>query len=134
MLLASMKLRIINFIIDFSIIILICILLFYAFAKAIFLFGLNNLIPDGKIISIDTLLLIVMALYYLLFESLANKTIAKYLTKTRVVNRTGDKPTFLQIVARTFIRTIVPLDLLTFIYGAKGWHDRYSFTEVIREI
>lgn len=132
--LANNKLRLINFLIDFVIIVIVCMLLFYLFSRVYFSFGLNEKIADGEIVRIDVLILVVMLLYYLLLESLTYKTVAKYITKTKVVNKEGGNPTFLQIVLRTLFRIIVPLDVLTYIFGSKGWHDKFSSTEVIKDV
>src|SRR5262245_45459412 len=44
--------------------------------------------------------------YYILAEYFFQRTLGKLLTRTKVVTKTGDKPTFGQIVGRTLSRSI----------------------------
>jgi hypothetical protein len=48
-----------------------------------------------------------------------------------VVDEYGEKPTFSQIVGRSFAR-IVPFEVFSCL-GATGWHDDWSKTYVIRK-
>ncbi|RLJ33960.1 putative RDD family membrane protein YckC [Chryseobacterium sp. 7] len=69
-------------------------------------------------------------LYYFLMENyLDGRTVAKYITGTKVISTDGTKPTTQQIVYRTLSR-IVPFDGLSFL-GVNGWHDTWSDTRVI---
>ncbi len=77
------------------------------------------------------LFLVTFGLYFLVFESVFNRTPAKFLTGTVVVTDDFQKPTFLQILGRTLSR-FVPVDALTFMGSeASGWHDRWSGTRVV---
>jgi uncharacterized RDD family membrane protein YckC len=70
--------------------------------------------------------------YYLLFESIWNKTPAKFLTKTKVITKDGEKPSFKTILIRTLCR-LIPFEAFSFL-GSKnpvGWHDEISKTRVI---
>ena len=67
--------------------------------------------------------------YYTLFEGLTGRTIAKYVTNTRVVTKEGRIPSYLNIVGRTFCR-LIPFDALSFFWGG-NWHDKISGTIVI---
>jgi uncharacterized RDD family membrane protein YckC len=67
--------------------------------------------------------------YYCLMEYYLGRTLAKYITGTKVISIDGEKPTFMQILGRTFSR-IVPFDALSFL-GENGWHDSWSDTRVI---
>ncbi len=73
----------------------------------------------------------IMLSYWVLFEYLFGKTPAKFLTRTKVVTRTGGRPTFLTILLRTLCR-FIPLEPFSF-FGAKpvGWHDSISKTLVV---
>lgn len=62
-------------------------------------------------------------------EYYLGRTLAKYITGTKVISIDGEKPTFMQILGRTFSR-IVPFDALSFL-GENGWHDSWSDTRVI---
>jgi uncharacterized RDD family membrane protein YckC len=71
--------------------------------------------------------------YYVFSETYFQKTIGKYFTKSVVVDVYGDKPDFRTVVVRTFIRLIVPFDMISFLDGQRGWHDKWSDTFVITE-
>jgi uncharacterized RDD family membrane protein YckC len=70
--------------------------------------------------------------YYIFFEAIFSRTPAKWLTRTRVVTFDGRKPSFLQIVGRSFAR-YVPFEPFSFLGSARGWHDRWSNTRVVRD-
>lgn len=81
---------------------------------------------------IDTLVWIGCYLgYYLIFEAWLGRTPAKFITRTRVVDAFGCKPTFGRIAVRTLGR-FIPFDCFTF-FGtpARGWHDKIAATYVI---
>ena len=69
--------------------------------------------------------------YYIVCEATTGLTLGKLITGTRVVAESGDKPTFAQIVGRSFSR-LVPFDGLSFLGSSPGWHDRWSQTRVVR--
>lgn len=72
--------------------------------------------------------------YYIFFEHFANgKTLGKLITRTRVVSTDGQRPSFENILGRSFSR-IVPFEAFSF-FGSKpsGWHDDWSNTIVIDE-
>lgn len=71
--------------------------------------------------------------YYLFFETAFGKTPGKWLTKTRVISKTGRRPRFMQILGRTLTR-LVPFEPFSF-FGRKGrgWHDGWSGTRVVRD-
>lgn len=69
--------------------------------------------------------------YYTFLEALTGKTIAKILTKTKVVNQQGEKPAFMVFLIRTIIR-VLPFEPLSFFNSeALGWHDKMTETMVI---
>jgi uncharacterized RDD family membrane protein YckC len=72
--------------------------------------------------------------YYIVMEGLTQRTLAKFVTRTRVVKADGSRPSFGQIVGRSFAR-IIPFEAFSF-FGGKGfpvgWHDSLSGTRVIR--
>jgi len=73
-----------------------------------------------------------VVLYYIVCESLFSCTLGKLITRTRVVTNSGQRPSFLQIVGRSFAR-FVPFEPFSFLGGAPtGWHDRWSGTRVVR--
>jgi uncharacterized RDD family membrane protein YckC len=76
--------------------------------------------------------LVSMVCYYLLFEGLFQATPGKFITRTRVVDLDGNKPTFTQILGRTLTR-FVPFEPLSFFSSTQdGWHDRWSGTRVVQ--
>lgn len=75
----------------------------------------------------------VLILYYAIFEATTGKTIAKYVTKTKVVSNSGLKPTLKSIIIRTLCR-FIPLDAISFLLNdGVGWHDTISNTVVVNE-
>lgn len=77
--------------------------------------------------------LLVFLGYYLVCEATTSKTLGKALSRTRVVNESGGKPSFSQVLGRTLSR-LIPLDGFTFFDDApRGWHDRLPRTYVVPE-
>ncbi|MFZ4797723.1 MAG: RDD family protein [Bacteroidia bacterium] len=71
-------------------------------------------------------------LYYGYMETNYQKTIGKFITKTKVVNIDGSKPDSSDIIRRTFCR-LIPFDQLSFLFTANGFHDRLSETTIIKD-
>ena len=73
----------------------------------------------------------IMFSYYLLFEVATGQTLGKMVTKTRVVYKNGNKPSFFRIVIRTFWR-LIPFDIFSYVFGYEfGMHDLLSSTKLI---
>jgi uncharacterized RDD family membrane protein YckC len=69
--------------------------------------------------------------YYLLTEGLFGRSVAKFITGTIVIDKTGMKPSFRAIFKRTLCRYI-PFEALSFLGNTgKGWHDTISDTYVV---
>jgi uncharacterized RDD family membrane protein YckC/type II secretory pathway pseudopilin PulG len=70
--------------------------------------------------------------YYLIFESIWQRTPGKWITKTKVVDREGNKPSFLRIVGRSLAR-FIPFEAFSFLVSSypMGWHDSLSKTLVV---
>lgn len=68
--------------------------------------------------------------YYFIMELAWGRTIAKFITGTKVVMRDGSRANAAHIVGRTFSRYI-PFDAFSFLFGRMGWHDRISKTIVV---
>jgi len=77
------------------------------------------------------LMLVTIFGYYVFFEAVTGRTPAKYITRTRVVDKWGGKPTFLQILGRSAAR-FIPFEPFSFLGSANGWHDNLSKTRVVR--
>jgi uncharacterized RDD family membrane protein YckC len=70
-------------------------------------------------------------IYFTIFESLTGRTLAKYITKTKVVNVNGENPDFGTIIIRSFFR-FIPFEPFSFLGSeSSGWHDKLSKTRVI---
>ena len=73
----------------------------------------------------------IMLVYYTFFETLFQRSPAKFITGTRVINHDGSKPSFGTIVKRTFCR-MIPFDHFSYLGEAgKGWHDSIPEAYVI---
>lgn len=70
--------------------------------------------------------------YYIFMETKYQKTIGKFITKTKVVNKNGTKPNFGDIVKRTFCR-FIPFDRFSFLFTKNGIHDNFSDTTVVKD-
>jgi uncharacterized RDD family membrane protein YckC len=81
--------------------------------------------------------LLIMFLYYFVFELVFQKTPAKFITGTKVVLDDGSKPNASAIAKRTLTR-LVPFEAVSMYTGKelekKGtwWHDRWTATRVIK--
>lgn len=75
---------------------------------------------------------IIIFIYYFTFEYLLGKTVAKMITKTKVLTTNGEKPDAGTIISRTFAR-FIPFEAFSFFgsYG-NGWHDKLSKTVVVQ--
>ncbi len=70
--------------------------------------------------------------YYVFMETKYQKTIGKFITKTTVITKDGEKPTMENIIRRTFYR-LLPFDRLSFLFAINGFHDRLSDTLLIKD-
>ena len=70
--------------------------------------------------------------YHTIMEIRFQKTIGKFVTKTKVVKLNGEKPTDRDITTRTFCR-LIPFDRISFLFVKNGIHDFLSKTKVIKE-
>lgn len=78
------------------------------------------------------LFLFAFFLYFVIMEYKYQKTIGKFLTKTKVVMNDGRKPELNEIFIRTACR-LIPLDRISFLFTRNGFHDRLSNTTVIKD-
>ncbi|MDO5969256.1 RDD family protein [Flavivirga aquimarina] len=132
--LASNNMRFVNYLIDlvpqYGIVYGVIYLFFYI-GEFTGNYVLNNFLTELSTIQDYIFTYTIMLGYYFFMESFANKTLGKYVTKTVVVLHNGDKPSYLDILKRSFCR-LIPFDGLSFL-GAKGkgWHDALSKTYVV---
>lgn len=78
------------------------------------------------------LLLVSFLLYFVFMEYKFQKTIGKFITKTKVVMNDGRKPDFNEIFIRTICR-LIPLDNFSYLFTKNGFHDRLSNSTVIKD-
>ncbi|WP_367873729.1 RDD family protein [Luteolibacter sp. Populi] len=70
--------------------------------------------------------------YYTILEATTGLTLGKWITGTKVVTATGERPSFLTALLRTLCRHI-PFEALSFLGPtARGWHDSITKTWVVR--
>ena len=70
--------------------------------------------------------------YYAIMEIKFQKTVGKFVTKTKVVKMNGTTPENSEIIMRTFCR-FIPFDRVTFLFMKNGIHDFLSNTTVIKD-
>lgn len=109
---------------------------------AFFILGLilslviDLLIPSNnqQIIQWTSFIILIVSFfgYYVFMEFTYQKTLAKFITKTKVVKATGQKPEISDIILRTFFR-LLPFDRVSFIFTKNGFHDYLSNTTVIKD-
>ena len=75
---------------------------------------------------------IVGTIYYTFFEAISGRSIGKLITKTKVVDEFGNKPSFSALLLRSICR-FIPFEAFSFLGGSepRGWHDTISNTKVI---
>ena len=113
-------LRFVNFLLDTAIYLSMMIAFFMIFRNTI---GKENV----RWISV-----LCYFLYYFLFEYYNGQTLAKKITQSKVVPLPiKDGNYFMQILLRTIMR-FIPLDMLSYLFSYRGFHDRISKTTIIK--
>ena len=70
--------------------------------------------------------------YYVITEGIFARSVGKLITGCKVVNEKGDRPSFLQVLGRTFGR-LIPFEAFSFLgESGRGWHDSLSNTYVVK--
>lgn len=109
--------------------------LVFGFLLGIILLVVNPDLLDALVsgnILIEYLLgIIFVLLYYILLEGLTGRTIAKLITKTKVVTESNETPSFHTIVVRSLCR-LIPFEAFSFLGSNTGWHDTLSKTRVVK--
>lgn len=90
--------------------------------------------PDQGLLRMLSLSLYLIAffMYFIFMEHRYQKTIGKFVTKTRVVMSDGTRPKLNDILIRTICR-LIPLDRVSYLFTKNGLHDRFSNTTVVKE-
>jgi uncharacterized RDD family membrane protein YckC len=114
--------RFLNLLIDIGVVIFLIVI----FNKILYHHSIFSYLGMFKILDIA----VVFAYFYGLENSLG-QTVGKMITKTKVVNLDGAKPTTQQMLVRTFSR-VIPLEPVLLI-GGKWLHDSLSQTRVVNQ-
>ena len=118
----SSGIRFLNFLIDFIIWLII---------TAIFTFPLS--VNDGNQMLLGYVIMFATFIgYYAIMEIKFQKTVGKFITKTKVVKINGEKPENGDILSRTFCR-LIPFDRISFVFMKNGIHDMLSKTKVVKD-
>lgn len=72
-------------------------------------------------------------LYYIVFEHYFQRTLGKFIVGTIVVNEIDGRPTFGQIVGRTFCR-LIPFEPIIALFTTSFLHDSLSSTKVVDKV
>ncbi len=120
--------RFLNFLIDF--IVWAMLVTIMSIVSEIFISSFSPLLVQffPFIIILSTFLA-----YYIFMEIKFQKTIGKFVTKTKVVKLNGEKPEASDIISRSFYR-LIPFDRISFLFVKNGIHDYLSKTKVIKDI
>ena len=119
--------RLLNFIIDF-----LAIIIIYLIINLISKFIIKVTSIDIAYILAAIFFLVSFLGYYYFLEVKYQKTLAKFITDTKVTNLNGEKPDSSEIALRTFAR-LIPFDRVSFIFTRNGLHDLLSRTTVIKD-
>ncbi len=117
---ATTSQRLVNYILD-RIVIFVLLLIVMALIQPV--------ISKGPQVIISMLF---STAFYVFCELIWQKTPGKLASKTKVVRLDGGKPTFSQILGRSFAR-LIPFEPFSYLFGAypMGWHDSLSGTIVV---
>lgn len=117
---ASKTIRFLNFVIDMAVITTITLLI-----ALLFDIGSQAFLPQISFV-------LIFVAYYAFMEIKFQKTVGKFITKTRVITTEEQKPKSIIIIRRTVCR-IIPFDQISYLFTLNGFHDRFSGTMVIKD-
>lgn len=123
-LLERRKYRLFHFLIDYPMAFALIWLLYYVCNDSgwFFIYEFNEILVAA----------LVFFLYFFLTEAIFQRSPAKFLTYSFVVNDRGMKPDISAIMIRSLLR-LIPFDFISFMNSKRnGWHDRFSKTQVVR--
>jgi uncharacterized RDD family membrane protein YckC len=124
----SSGIRFLHYIIDFIIAYLLILVIFIILG--LFIKPTSNSFI-GELFTYITILGAFFA-YYAIMEIKFQKTIGKFITKTKVVKIDGNKPNVSEIIIRTICR-LIPFDGISYLFVKNGLHDYLSKTKVIKD-
>lgn len=121
------------FLLDFVFILIFEFIIGIVIAVVVALFGdLSALDSQAYDLSIRALTwLFIRPLFYIIFEGAFQATPAKLILGRVVVDEYGEKPSWGQIIGRSYAR-IVPFEAFS-CFSALGWHDSWSGTMVLKK-
>lgn len=125
--------RLANHILDFLFIMALNIvfLVFLGFIAAVVGESMLEFLTNSGSLIFYMIGFMISIFYYTTLEALTGRTMAKFITRTKVVAENGEKATFDAIVLRSLCR-FIPFDAFSFLNDdARGWHDTMSKTRVI---
>ena len=86
---------------------------------------------DENMLLLYLITFLINMFYFTLLETLTGRTMAKLITRTKVVAENGEKASLEAILIRSLCR-FIPFDAFSFLgEDARGWHDTLSKTRVI---
>lgn len=126
---AGAGLRFANRVIDAVMIVFVLVKSFYS----LYYWIDKDMLPETTaVLYVFEILLLII--YYLVFEGIFNTTAGKCATNTTIVNENGERPNFGQVLGRTFCR-LIPFEAFSFFKAdARGWHDSIPNTYVVESI
>lgn len=125
--------RLANHILDFLFIMVLNIvfLVFLGFISAVVGESMLDFITNSGALIFYMIGFMISMFYYVTLETLTGRTMAKLITRTKVVAENGEKASFDAIVLRSLCR-FIPFDAFSFLNSeTRGWHDTLSKTRVI---
>ncbi|MFK8046644.1 MAG: RDD family protein [Crocinitomicaceae bacterium] len=122
----SVVLRLVNCLVDSVIILILSAALLKVSGLAIVFYNERQAILYSYALYFSVFLI-----YYVMMESTSQKTVGKYITKTKVISDSGRKANFGEILGRTIYR-LIPFDALSYIFVNNGIHDYLSKTTVVK--
>jgi uncharacterized RDD family membrane protein YckC len=127
--LAGQGARIANFLLDTFLAWLFAALCGFVLGAA--LGALGNTTWFRNPVGVQLVALAFFTAYYVVFEATFGWTLAKLMTRTRVVDEEGRTPAFMKVLGRSLARS-VPFEPFSFLGKTGiGWHDRWSGTRVV---
>ncbi len=122
-----------GFLLDLVFILIFEAIVGVAIAVLVLTFGDESYIDSQEFDILTRLLtfLVIRPAYYIIFEGSSQASLAKMILGRVVVNEYGEKPSWGQIIGRSYGR-IVPFEFFSCL-GTLGWHDTWSNTFVLRK-
>ncbi len=102
------------------------------FLNALVLDGWLGIMPEGGSDWFVLYFFILYVFYHFIFEYACGKTPGKFITGTKVIDSSGNRPEFKTLLIRNLCR-LIPFDALSFLLSERGWHDSISKTYVVNK-